>query len=112
MGREELPMPDIPKEASLALYAHFDEIYARLIRARGITLGPGSVDELVIAINEANEYASQMEDLWSTVLALEEMATFVECDSRLVRQLRCSSHLPRRRGSGANALITRMSYER
>jgi hypothetical protein len=76
MRREELLMPDIPKETALALYALFDEIHARLIRARGITLGP--VEELITAINEANEYASAMEDLWSTGLTLEERATLVE----------------------------------
>ena len=68
-------MPDIPKETAIALYALFDEIHARLIRASGITIGPGSIEELVIAINEANEYASDMEDLWSTVLTLDERAT-------------------------------------
>jgi hypothetical protein len=72
------PMPDIPKETTLALYALFDEIHARLIRVKSVTLGPGSVDELAIAINGANEYASQMEDLWSMVLTLEERATLVE----------------------------------
>jgi hypothetical protein len=56
------------------LYRLFDEIHARLIRASGITIGPGSIEELVIAINEANEYASQMEEIWATVLTLEERA--------------------------------------
>jgi hypothetical protein len=67
-------MSDIPKATAIELYALFDEIHARLIRASGITIGPGSIEELVNAINEANEFASQMEDIWADILTIEERA--------------------------------------